>query len=227
MKRIGYGVIAAHLLIFIWIALWVPAKKTEVKPLKVRTVVQTPPPPPKHEEMVVAKNSPPPPTPKATPIKKVAAKKPAPTPVKKPAPKAPVIKKMPAVSENLLQELQESIAKIEENSHKESPKRTLEAPKQITRLEVGQVIKGEENLFAAALIECLQSALDLPEKGAVKVELTLKNDGSFVKMEILQSKSERNKVFLEQELQMVKYPSFNGSLKKEKEHAFVITFCNS
>jgi len=277
MKKIAYYVIAVHVFLVLWSALWMPSKKVDRKPLQVRTVVHTPPvvhsapavvkqavqktapkpqvPNPK-PQTAIAKPSPPPskpsaptnpstpikptaPTNPSAPIKPSAPSKPSSPTAKKSAPPAatairPAPKKNsgPVVSSELVQQLQESIAKIDQKSHKESPKEILPAPnlptpKWVPQLKIDEESGGEESLFVTTLVQCLQEALNLPEVGEVKVELTLKRDGSFVQMKVLRSESERNKKFLEQELKKLTFPPFDGNLKNEKEHAFIITFCNS
>jgi hypothetical protein len=254
MRRTSYYVIGIHIFFLLWSALWIPSKKAEKKPLQVRMVVQAPPPPPitsiKQEvkkakaEIPVAQSAPKPqkasnpsPAPVAakTTTKPTASKKGETTKKTTPAPSGAAlqtgqsksVKKEVIVPENLVRELQESIAKIEQKSHKESPKQVLQAPKWVPQLKIDEGTTGEESIFVSTLIQCLQDALNLPEMGSVKIELVLKNDGSFVQMKILRSESERNKKFLEQELKVIRFPPFSGSLKDEKEHAFVITFCNS
>lgn len=255
MKKIAYYVIAVHAFLVLWSALWMPSKKVDRKPLQVRTVMHVPqvvsspqpvvkqavqktapkPQTPKPQPAVaktqpaVAKPSPAPakpaPKPVNAPAKKIAAPAPAPTTIARPAPKK---SSGPVVSADLVQQLQESIAKIDQKSHKESPKEILPAPKWVPQLKIDEESSGgEESLFVTTLVHCLQEALNLPEVGEVKVELTLKRDGSFVQMKVLRSESERNKKFLEQELKKLTFPPFDGDLKNEKEHAFVITFCNS
>lgn len=257
MKKIAYYVIAVHVFLVLWSALWMPSKKVDRKPLQVRTVVHAPPvvhSPPAVVKQAVQKTAPKPQVP--TPQPTVA--RPSPTPSKPPAPtkpstpikpstpvkpSAPAKKSTqpsnttarpvpqknsgPVVPENLVQQLQESIAKIDQKSHKESPKEILPAPKWVPQLKIDEESGGEESLFVTTLVHCLQEALNLPEVGEVKVELTLKRDGSFVQMRVLRSESERNKKFLEEELKKLTFPPFDGNLKNEKEHAFVITFCNS
>lgn len=223
MKRITLLVIGAHMIVLLWMALWMPVKRHEKKPLVIRTIVQAPPPP-----ALEVKSAP--------VVKKVVAKKPPakkkPIPKKKVATKAPakkkpiVAKKKPTVSPNLIRQLQESIAKIEEKGHKESDRAALNAPKMISSLKIDEGSMAKASNYAASLIQCLQNALDLPEMGAVKIELTLNRNGSFSGMKVLKSASTRNQSFLQQELQTLKYPAFSGSLKNEKEHAFVLTFCN-
>lgn len=242
MKKIAYYVIAVHAFLVLWSALWMPSKKVDRKPLQVRTVMHVPqvisnPQPVVKQAVAVQKMAP-----KATPKPQTTVAKPSPAPAKtatapvkksaipatttatRPAPKK---SSGPVVSADLVRELQESIAKIDQKSHKESPKEILPAPKWVPQLKIDEESGGEESLFVNILVQCLQEALNLPEVGEVKVELTLKRDGTFVQMKVLRSESERNKKFLEQELKKMTFPPFDENLKNEKEHAFVITFCNS
>ncbi|MBS0629549.1 MAG: hypothetical protein JSS30_04910 [Verrucomicrobia bacterium] len=258
MKRIAYYVIGMHMLFVLWSALWMPSKKVDKKPLQVRTVVHAPPPMQIAQPVAIVKAdvkkmgpapavqrptptpamqkptpipaaqkpAPVKPTPKPSPVKPTA--KPSPAPAKK---SAPVAKSGPVVPANLVRELQESIAKIDQTSHKDSPKALapnskLPNPKMVPQLKIDEESAGEESIFVASLVQCLQETLDLPEFGEVKVEIVLKCDGSFVKMKVLQSQSDRNRKFLEQELKTMSFPPFTGELKNEKEHTFVITFCN-
>lgn len=130
------------------------------------------------------------------------------------------------ISPSLIKQLQESIEKIESGGTKSIPHRAISSRKMTSSLKIDEGSLREGDNFSSFLIDCLQSGLDLPENGSVKVELTLKNNGSFVRMKVLKSESSRNQKFLEGELHALKYPPFSGSLKNEKEHTFVITFCN-
>jgi len=217
MKRIFYFVIAIHFSALLWMALWLPTKKLKKKPLEVRTVVYMPPPPPKIVEIKPKKMPAPIKKKKPTARKKPKAKK-QPALVKK--------KKEPKVPDQLRQDLQNSIAKLTKKRDKDSSKNTLQVPKWTPQLKVEQVGTSDVAVFTSALIACLQNALDLPERGAVKVKLTLKKEGKFVKMHLISSESALNSKFLEREIPVVSYPSFSGQLKQEKEHTFVITFCN-
>lgn len=210
MKRVSSFVISLHVILFIWLALWSPAKIVEKKPIQVRTVIATPPPPVK---TVAVK--------KAAAPKKPVVKKTAPPPKKPVARKAT---QKPLVSPALAKQLENAIAKIDEKSHKESaaPSRTIaKLPPKL------QIDSAEGSIYASDLVQCLQSALELPQHGVVKLELTLKMDGAFVKMRVLESANNANKKFLETHLRSVHFPPFSGPLKKEKEHTFVITFYNN
>jgi len=202
--------------------------KQEVKTVKASAPVAAPKAPPVPVPKPPALKAPPS-TPKAAPAKKAVPTTPA-KKVEKATPKQ--VKSEPVVPENLVRQLQENIAKIEQKSHKGSPSTSspvpsLQTPKWTQQLKIDEGTFGEESVFVASLIQCLQDALDLPEMGSVKVELMLKKDGSFMQMKVLKSESEKNKKFLEQEVKKIKFPPFSGSLKDEKEHVFVVTFCNS
>lgn len=211
MKRVVFAVISIHLFFLFYLALFVPEKKQQKRPIKVNTFVKLPP--------------------KKPAIKKVAAMAPA---VKKqakraaPRKKRPVLKKKikPKVPHELLKKLQQNLAKIEKAPSKTSSFTPLKAPKSIPKLQVEKISGEGDALFATTLVDYLQKALDLPSFGKVRVALTLSREGRFIKMTILGSESDHNRLFLQNELKVLKYPKFTGSLAKEKEHTFVITFCN-
>jgi len=223
MKRTTVIVISIHLILLFVAALLVPKKKTRQKPLLVKTVVQTPPPPPKAP--VVETKAP---APRPAKIQKAVNKK---THTKKLALKRPIkstqpVQKRPQIPAHLLQELQESIAKIDQSSHKESPKNNPKTPIAIPTLHIERGNGEDKAAYANELVACLKRNLVLPEVGEVKIELLLQNSGSLKSFRVLSSQSERNQRFLEAELSKIRYPSFTGSLKSEKEHPFVITFSN-
>lgn len=225
MKRTPVIVIGVHIILFFSMMLFAPKKKVEKKPLIVKTVVQAPPPKAPPKAPVVETKAP-----IATPakIQKAVAKK---TPPKKPVQKKPVrntqpVQRQPQIPAHLLHQLQESIAKIDQNSHKESSKNNPKTPIAIPTLSIERGSGEDQAAYANALVACLKRNLVLPEVGEVKIELVLQSSGSLKGFRVLSSQSERNKRFLETELGKIRYPSFTGSLKSEKEHPFVITFSN-
>lgn len=217
MKPTHLFVIACHLLLLFGFFRFTPPPKPEKKPLHVKTIVQKPAPAPPPAPL------PPPPTPHtsvaaARPIKKAA-------PVKKP--QMPQ-KSGPQIPDHLVRQLQESIAKIDESSHKLSPSNNLTTPKVISTLTSEHRVSNEDaSQFAKELVACLQRNLVLPEVGEVKVELLLQKNGTLKEFRILSSRSKRNQSLLEETLGKIRYPSFTGSLKNEMEHSFVIAFYNS
>lgn len=230
MKRIALFVLSVHVVILLWMALWMPVEHVKKKELAIRTIMQAPSPvqeivsPPK--QPFVAST-----TPASVSSTKVTKQAPTKKPLpKKPAKKKTVAKKplsnKPVIPAKLLRDLQESIAKIEQKDHKGQAFGVKGPPKMHTGLKIDETSIGGGSNYVGSLIDCLQSALDLPEMGAVKVELKLRKDGSFAHMKVLHTVSKRNKQFLETELPSLSFPAFTGSLQKEKEHVFVITFCN-
>ncbi|NGX39770.1 MAG: hypothetical protein KR126chlam1_01103 [Chlamydiae bacterium] len=212
-------------------------KKTPTKKAAIKKVEKQKKPspvkkkePPKKKTSAPKKNTPKKPQKKPNPPPKSPAKKSSPVKTaqnqKISPPKAKQRKNPPIISEELAAELQERIAKIDQKRDKGPANSRLVAPKWISSLKVDQVASGEEGLFAQKLVTCLQSALDLPELGEVQVELMLGRSGKFLSMRVLHTASKRNQQFLEKELKGVTFPSFEGALKQEKEHTFVITFCN-
>lgn len=228
MRRIFYLVLGVHLLLIGVMALQMPNQKQKKKPLQVRMA----PPPlslPKKEAVAVVAHAPlTKESPKLQNKKKEEGKK------EKPLSKTHTLEKKTkakpknlVVPENLVKKLEESIAKIEQKQDKEMAQPKISAPKWISTLKIDQEEQGSPGGFVESLILCLQNTLDLPEIGSVKIALTVKCSGGFVKMEVLESESQRNAQFLETELRRIQYPSFSGELKQEKEHTFVITFCNT
>lgn len=231
MKKIFWNVILLHVGLICWMALWIPSQETIKKPIHVRTVsvMKTP------KSPVIQKG--------VTPSQNEIAKKDADNPeiIKDVSPKknnqvqklastkqvskgVKASSKKKQVPQYLFNQLQESIAKIEQNRHKEVPQGKLTVPTHFLKVEASENDEGNE--FTSLLIECFQKELRLPEVGEVKVELTLRQDGSLVEMKLLSKESQFNAQFLEKALQAMQFPSFKGKLAKQKEHTFVITFCN-
>ncbi len=230
MKRISLFVLGAHIAIMLWMALWMPVTREKKKPMAIRTVVATPvmelkTVSPVHTVASQGKSE----TAKkpAAPPEKPAPKKSAPKKkvVKKVAPSKPA-KKKPEIPLSLLNQLQESMAKIEKGTTKGSGKKRSPTSKIITGLKIDEEGGFGGSNYVGSLIDCLQSGLDLPEVGDVRVELKLGKNGSYLNMKVIRSASKRNQELIESRLPLMKFPPFSGSLQKEKEHSFVITFCN-
>jgi len=165
------------------------------------------PPPPKHSLIVntysLPKPQPPPPKPRPK-------QKPYPGRVKKASEK-----------QKILSELSKTLAKIESMQTKveHSP---LLLPKSIDSLQVDR----EDANYFSILAVFLKEALELPEVGSVKLELTLFKDGRVQQVRVLTSESEKNKHYLEKQIKFLRFPPFTEGLKKERKHTFVLTFCN-
>ncbi len=194
-----------------------PAAMIE-QPLKTAPAPRAHPPKPK-------KTAPPKPTPpaKRTAPQKRITQTTQKQPVKKNRPPPPPPKQK-AVPENLLKELEESIAKIEKNDHKRNAKAPLTVP----------AISGEQEKSGSSgactyhekLISCLQSALLLPEHGEVTIQLELTFLGEVFKMDVLKATSEKNRSYLEKQLPAVRFPPFDGGKTTYEKQTFILTFCN-
>lgn len=245
MKRISILVISAHCLILLWMALWIPVKKMEKKPIVVRSVreparmttsqasapsiqtTQQTSPAPTHTTQAIV-----PPKPKQEKKQEVKAtskpvKKPQTKPAPKPPAKAPSPKpKQPIVSNALLQQLQESIAKIEGKASAFNTKSNRQPFRGIANLSIDEGSYGADGEYEGLLIDCLQNNLELPSVGKVKLALTLNRNGKCIRVKMIDSHSEQNRHFLETALKGISFPPFDGSLKQKQEHTFVISFCN-
>ena len=71
------------------------------------------------------------------------------------------------------------------------------------------------------LVSFLHASLNLPEFGEVKIQLTVKKDGTVTHLVVLQAESKKNKAYLEEHLPRLQLP-----LELEQEKTFTLTFCN-
>ncbi|MBS0604711.1 MAG: hypothetical protein JSS60_06715 [Verrucomicrobia bacterium] len=157
------------------------------------------------------------------------------SPSKQPAKKNPPPQNRAKISDSLLQELEESIAKIETKSDKSAVGKKASAPLKAIApiaLQIDSVSGGDnssddgESDYADLLVGHLHRSLSLPEYGEVKIQLSLRQDGSVAKVIVLKTQSEKNRQYLESNLLRLKFPRFEGVYSNKKEHTFVLTFCN-
>ncbi|MCB1181495.1 MAG: hypothetical protein KDK55_05700 [Chlamydiia bacterium] len=90
-------------------------------------------------------------------------------------------------------------------------------PKDVPELKIEQATYSEELSFY------LQSMLVLPKEGLVKIELTLKRDGSLLTYTILFSQSVMNQNYIQENLSSLHFPPFGDCYKNEQNHTFTIT----
>ena len=152
-----------------------------------------------------------------------------------PAKKNPPPQNRAKISDSLLKELEEGIAKMENKSDPKAvakkatfPNKTL-APlslqidipsNQLQNFEDGQ------SDYKDILVQHLHQSLSLPDYGEVKIQLSLRQDGTVVKVNVLKTQSEKNKQYLENNLLRLKLPRFDGTYADKKEYTFILTFCN-
>lgn len=147
--------------------------------------------------------------------KKVAAK-----------PKLTPVKTDPKPSKELqksLKEIEETIAKIATKGDTIPVKQSQSIVPKIA-LELDPLSEEEE--YISSLVHHLQTHLELPDMGEVRIELTLQRNGSVEKVKVLSAESERNRKRLEEELPALCFPSFLKGDQGVKTKAFILTFCN-
>ncbi|MBI2742294.1 MAG: flagellar hook-length control protein FliK [Chlamydiales bacterium] len=246
MKRaIVYTVLSAHLFFLFYIHLsFNPENKKSHKPLIVKTI--TPSAQPKEKSAsptrAVSQTKP---KQSAPPASKPAS---TPKPAKPPAKKAPPIadkklvqakKKAPVkpvqdekrekMSQKLLQELEDNLSKLEPTPDKKrAASKKFDAPSPVApigplSIDASSRDASIDESYEASLIGYLKETLNLPEYGEVKIQLTLKQDGSVVNLVVLKTESEKNRKYLEASLPRLRFPQLEGSRKQE---TFVFTFCN-
>lgn len=143
---------------------------------------------------------------------------------KKEAPKKSVEESRDKMSQKLLRELEESLSKLEEKPAKKGvSKAGAKSLPPALSLELDSDVSSEGGEYDDSLIGYLKQALNLPEYGEVKIQLTLKQDGTFVNLVVIKAESEKNRKYLEASLPHLRFPHLVG---KKKQETFIVTFCN-
>lgn len=212
------------------------AAKPSAKPKPVTPptpTIEKPAPVPAPKVQPAKAQTPPAAQPKAAPPKKTAiGDKTLNNNVKAPPRKENKSDNRGKISDQLRKELEASIAKIEGKKQNLSQKQQISRSQTFTpiQLHIDSINNGPSADFDSdypnLMIGYLHQFLHLPEFGEVKIQLTLRQDGSVAKLVVLNTESEKNKRYLEGNLPLLKFPSFNGSFAKKKEHTFILTFCN-
>jgi outer membrane biosynthesis protein TonB len=163
---------------------------------------------------------------------KTAAAKPAPAKSKPINQKKPAMvekgkpKKPPKAPDKVWKEINEALAKIDDKVYSKSqskldvPQMKGTSPSKFPFPDFGEMDEGE-GTEEETLGSFLSSSLNLPEFGEVKIQLTIKKDGSVARLSVLQAESKKNKAYLEKHLPLLKFP-----LILDKEKTFTLTFCN-
>lgn len=211
MKWLIRGVCSLHIL-FVALLLFSPrmaVKSRQQKPLAVR-----------HIGMPVSAPTAPTKAARASP-----AVKPAPKKISQPQPQtAP--KKQPVAQNSALtalaKELEKNIAHMETTSVQ---KKNPGSRQKMARLQIDLQEESTSD-YVPVLTHFLHTALHLPDFGAVKMELTVRRDGTVAKLLVLKTESEENRKYLEKQIPLLRFPSLQGEYAKSGEHVFVLTFCN-
>lgn len=219
-----------------------PKKKEEPKKATVeaKPVPEKKTPPPKKEvAKAPAKKDPPKKEvvkSESKPKKDPPTKKELPKTVKQEPPKPdPQIAAAEAKKRELLTKAQESIAKIDKSrdkitANKVSASAMPNVPGSINKLQIdalpsisGSPLSSRETSYCEELASRLKLLLHPPERGDVKVKLTLERSGHFVKVEIVSATSAPNRKYFEQMLPTLSYPGFGSNFDNLAQYTFVIS----
>jgi colicin import membrane protein len=143
----------------------------------------------------------------------------------------------------LFNKAKEKLAKIEETRDKIRPSssslrlETAELPKELGSLQVdalplgGTANSGEWETkeiyrYTDEVATRLKMGLLLPDYGAVKIKLTLNCMGKVVKVETIQSESNKNKTYAEKMIPTLLFPSFGERFQGASQHTFSFNLQN-
>jgi len=161
---------------------------------------------------------------RATSVAPSAKSAPKPT-AKKSSQPQPSPKKQPAVQNSALASLAKELEKTLAHMQTGSEQRSKPSAWQKTVLQI-DAPEESTNDYVPLLTHFLHTALHLPDFGAVKMQLTVRRDGSVVKLLVLKTESEENRKYLEKQIPLLRFPPLQGEYAKKGEHVFVLTFCN-
>lgn len=232
-KWLTFAVLSIHSLILLVIVCLPPSIPSK-KPVVVKTVIQS------YSQPIAAPTIQQ--TPQKNPIRHQTETRPLNSQQKKPptpAPtskrevkKIPIKKSEPLIPSSLLQELEEGIAKIESLSPLPKEKQGKGSIPALNPLQCDTITPSKkENVqdstsYTDLLVNTMRSMLSLPEYGEVKLQLTLRQDGTVVKIVVLNSQSKQNARYLEMILPSVVFPKFGNGPNTDQEQTFLLTFCN-
>ena len=91
--------------------------------------------------------------------------------------------------------------------------------KKSTKKDAGKA-QSEYNLYLSMVSDLLAEALTLPEKGRVKLKLTIRPNGKVAKIVTLLSESNDNLAYLQTNLSTLSFPAY----KKQEDRTFTIVF---
>lgn len=141
----------------------------------------------------------------------------------------------------LLAKAQENLAKMSETRDKISTSssaslKSTSLPKELGSLQVDAMPIGDagnasdwgtkEASYSDDIAYRLKMALRLPDYGTVKIKLTLDRTGKVLKVEIVQSESNKNKGYVENKIPTLLFPSFGQRFQGVAQNTFVISLQN-
>lgn len=121
----------------------------------------------------------------------------------------------------LAKELEKSIAQIQTST----PEKSAPPVRKIAKLQI-DAPEEKQSDYVASLTRYLHTALHLPDFGQVKMQLTVRQDGTIVKLLVIKAESEENRKYLEKHIPLLHFPPLQGEYAKDNTHTFVLAFCN-
>lgn len=220
--QIALAVCLAHFAAVVWMSAeyYFSFQPPTRRPIYVRTVA---PAMPVRQEIAAAAP--------AAPVKTAAGKSKQKT---KPSETAPEKKsaRPRTIPRETLRQINDSFAALSRSN----PERTASAQKirLPSLIEVKNSVQTavEEDSPAASsyrfsLADRLQSSLELPETGEVRLKITVIEPGKIAAVEILDMKSRKNADWLKNQLPLLELPCFNDFNIIDPVLEFTITFCNA
>lgn len=140
-----------------------------------------------------------------------------------------------------LSKAKENLAKIGETRDKIASNSSINIemaplPKELGLLQVDAFLtendgKGgawglQEVSYSDEVAYRLKVSLRLPDYGSVKIKLTLERSGKVVKLETVQTQSQKNKAYVESKVPTILFPPFGQRFSSDKENTFTITLQN-
>lgn len=198
-----------------------------IQPLKAPTLAQSATPSPLKQSSTIS-STPPIQQPKKQ-VSTITARKKESRHIKKSS------KENKTIPQNTLQEIEKSLNAL---SHPQIVKTQSQKPE----LLIPSIVKTNSSLRASieppdqptvattyhlSLIEILQSSLQLPEVGPVRLKISLQAPGTIVSIQILEAKSEKNAHWLKEQLPLLDLPNFNDFGIVDGDLEFTITFTNA
>jgi hypothetical protein len=131
-----------------------------------------------------------------------------------------------AIDSQLLEELQSSFEALSAPSVKTPKRSSLSVPTFASSQALIEEAPIDNPSYAQEIAAILQTSLDLPEFGSVKVKLDISSLGTLISCEILDARSQKNGLFLKKRLQELSFPCFNGFGIVENHLEITVTFTN-
>lgn len=214
LKKIFLGVLVFHLVAVIFLSF---ALKTRASPIQSKMLVRS---------IVTKEHTPISPTaPKVT----TAPQKSNSVQAKvKSTPQKPAVSKKKKVTTASVAKTKSPVEETKAASTTATSSKALPIPKPISFLsiensDISHTQTLEQVNYSSLLVQFLEDRLMLPEKGEVKLQLSLNKEGKVVSIDILKAESVKNREYLKNTLPQLSFPCFNTSVS-EMQCSYTIRF---